>query len=188
MVGRVEMLYTDITIDTYSGTFFHVFDPREEEIDIADIAHALSNLCRFTGQCDPFYSVAEHCCRVADYLPDKLKLAGLLHDAAEAYISDINGAYKKLLPLMVEADNQITSVIMRKFKVRENDHQIIKNADMVLRATERRDLMKNGHNNLWQSLSGFKPLGDVILPFSPKHAESLYLMKFSTLTHSEKYL
>lgn len=172
----------EITIDTFSGKFFHIFDPREDEINMVDIAHALSNICRYTGQCEPFYSVAEHSCRVSDILPDDLKLAGLLHDAAEAYIGDINGAYKHRLSLMVEADEKISAAIMRKFGVKEYDHKAIKNADMVLRATERRDLMINGHNNLWKSLEGYEPLSEKISPVSPESAERLFLRLVYRLT------
>lgn len=173
-----------VTIDTYSGTYFHVFDPREGEINITDIAHALSNICRFTGHCEPFYSVAEHCVRVSYILPGRLKLAGLLHDAAEAYISDINGAYKWALPLIGEADDMITHTIYHKFSIQlpsESEHKVIKHADMVLRATERRDLMKNGHNNHWDSMEGYTPLTQVIYPLSPDQARKFFMTEYEIL-------
>ena len=44
-------------ISTFSGKQFWPCDPRPEEIDIADIAHHLSNLCRFTGAVKSFYCV-----------------------------------------------------------------------------------------------------------------------------------
>ena len=72
-------------LQTYTGKKFYPFDPREEEVDILDIAHALSQLCRFGGHTKEFYSVAEHCVLVSMCCPSEVKLLGLLHDAAEAY-------------------------------------------------------------------------------------------------------
>ena len=76
-------------LQTYTGIQFWPLDPRPEEIDIQDIAHALSLLCRFNGHCQRFYSVAEHSVHVSTILAPEFGLWGLLHDAAEAYLSDI---------------------------------------------------------------------------------------------------
>lgn len=76
-------------IKTYSGIWFDVFNPKPKNIDIEDIAHALSNICRFNGHTDKFYSVAQHSVFCAFLASDKNKLRALLHDASEAYICDI---------------------------------------------------------------------------------------------------
>ena len=47
-------------IHTYTGIEFYIIDPQEEDIDIHDIAHPLSLLCRANGHCRYFYSVAQH--------------------------------------------------------------------------------------------------------------------------------
>ena len=70
-------------MQTYRGKF-NLLDPRAEDVSIEDIAHALTNLCRYNGHCRPFYSVAEHCVHVADLCRPELHYAALLHDAAEA--------------------------------------------------------------------------------------------------------
>lgn len=72
---------------TYTGRQFWPLDPRAEDIDIRDVAHHLSLICRFNGAGRAFYSLAQHSCLVADTLDAPLKLWGLLHDAAEAYDS-----------------------------------------------------------------------------------------------------
>jgi len=76
--------------------------PRPSLVEISDVAHGLSLICRYTGQCDRFYSVAEHSVLCADLarhegLSVDKQMSCLIHDAAEAYIGDINGPMKALL-------------------------------------------------------------------------------------------
>ncbi|MEM4379972.1 MAG: hypothetical protein QXL01_04720, partial [Thermoplasmatales archaeon] len=82
-------------IETYSGKKFDYL--AQSELDIEDIAHALSNLCRFNGHTRVFYSVAEHSVNVSSMVPPELKIAALLHDAAEAYIGDVPSPLKQLI-------------------------------------------------------------------------------------------
>ncbi len=84
---------------TYTGKAFDYFNPQPEQICIEDIAHSLSMICRFNGHCARFYSVAEHSllvskCAQAD--GPEHAMFGLLHDAAEAYIGDINPVLKSM--------------------------------------------------------------------------------------------
>jgi hypothetical protein len=74
---------------TYTGKEFYPLDPNPGDIDIKDIAHALSNCCRFTGHVKNFYSVAQHSVMVSELCEPENALAGLLHDASEAYLSDV---------------------------------------------------------------------------------------------------
>lgn len=105
----------DRYISTFSGKMFHPFDPRPDQIDIRDIAHGLSLLCRFSGQCPDFYSVAEHSIYVANRLPEDLKLAGLLHDASEAYLADLPRPVKVGLPEYKTIEMNVEAVIAEKF-------------------------------------------------------------------------
>lgn len=87
-------------IQTVSGKRFYLLDPRPEMICLEDIAHALGQLCRFTGHTRQFLSVAEHSVTVSHLLKPfgpAAELAGLLHDAAEAYIGDVNNPLKVAL-------------------------------------------------------------------------------------------
>lgn len=164
--------YKGAWITTYKGTKFHFRNPKPEEIDIEDIAHHLSQLCRFTGACKPFYSVAEHSIRVAEIVPEELKLAALLHDAAEAYIGDISRPIKYTHKLK-ETEEIITKVIAKKYGVDLNNSEV-KEADNILIATEGRDLMSNMDS--WATLP--EPLEDKIIPMKNGNVEGLFLYLF----------
>lgn len=82
------------TIETYSGLFVDVANPDPATIRLTDIAQGLALTCRYGGQIEGFYSVAEHAVLVHDLLRHQgadrdLLLAGLFHDAAEAYLGDV---------------------------------------------------------------------------------------------------
>ncbi len=165
--------YNGVWMETYTGSKFHFTKPQPEEIKILDIAHHLSLLCRYTGACRLFYSVAEHCLRVSHLVPKELKLAALLHDAAEAYINDISRPVKYAHKLD-ETEAIITKAVDSKFGI-DSHHPLIKEADNILLATEARDLMANMTD--WKKLP--EPLPDKITePLTPAAAEFTFLHYF----------
>jgi hypothetical protein len=88
--GAGKMSYKNGTyLVTYTGKQFYPLAPDPNLIEIKDIAHALSNNCRFAGHVSQFYSVAQHCVLVSQNCEPENALSGLLHDASEAYLSDI---------------------------------------------------------------------------------------------------
>lgn len=99
-----------------------------DDILIADIAHGLANECRFKAQCPKFFSVAQHSVMVADRLGDRLALAGLLHDAAEAYIRDIPAPVKHLWWMWPyrKAEARLEQLIFTKFGLRLTKSDLIK--------------------------------------------------------------
>lgn len=121
-------------ISTVSGKQFHFGDHARmvEAIDIVDIAHALGNLCRFTGQCRRFYSVAEHSVHVSRMMPGDLALVGLLHDATEAYCADLARPLKQLVPDYRAVEDAIWLAIAEKFGLPTSMPSLVKRADMAM--------------------------------------------------------
>jgi len=104
-------------IRTFTGTDFTVFDPKPEQIFIEDIAHALSQLCRYGGHCDPFYSVAQHSIIASYLIEPKFALDALCHDFSEAYIMDLLRPIKYQIPEFINIENKIYEVIAQKFNL-----------------------------------------------------------------------
>ncbi|KKN58748.1 hypothetical protein LCGC14_0549270 [marine sediment metagenome] len=123
-------LIKDPYINTHSGRRFRYKRPSFNTIDIGDIAHALSHLCRFNGHTNSFWSVAQHSLLVADKIPGgpEEKLVGLLHDAAEAYTNDLPSPLKSFLREQAskvgttdaygDLQDRITAAIYRRFGVK----------------------------------------------------------------------
>ena len=105
------------------GGLVDVLTPEPNSIHIADIAHALSMICRYGGHVREYYSVAQHSCLVAQLLAPRLRIYGLLHDAAEAYLGDVVSPLKGKLALcgkpFCEAEEELRSAILRALDVPE---------------------------------------------------------------------
>ena len=112
-----------------SGKPFWPFDPRPEEVRIADIARSLSMQCRFGGHVPQFYSVAEHSVILSRRVSPENRLWALLHDAPEAYGQDTIRPIKRAFPLLNDMEDNIMRVIARKFGLPPEMPQEVKDAD-----------------------------------------------------------
>jgi hypothetical protein len=108
-------LYTPGKIRTFTGKYVDPFNLQPEDIDIMDIAHALSNQCRFAGHTKRFFSVAQHCVGVTYNLDPETKIYGLLHDASEAYLIDLPTPIKQRLPEYQFAENRAMLAVATAF-------------------------------------------------------------------------
>lgn len=174
---------TEHSIVTFTGKRVWPLDPQVEDIDIRDIAHALANSCRFTGHVRQFYSVAQHCVLASEHVLDKKHaLAALLHDASEAYLSDIARPVKRQAGFTFyrEVEARLESVIAGRFGMDYPFHRQVKDIDTRLLITEQRDLMPKSSAHGWPKL--VRPLGDKIEPWEPRTAEKQYLERFVLLT------
>lgn len=139
---------------TAHGRAFYLRDPRPEEVFIDDIAHSTSQLCRFTGHTRIFMSVAHHALVVARVLIDlgrpDLELYGLLHDAHEAYYGDMSSPLKSLLPEYKAIEERGWHAVADRFGLPRVAPPEIKEADLIARAMEKRDVMPD--MAIWSAL------------------------------------
>lgn len=111
-------------ITTYTGKHFYPTDPNIDDIDIEDIAHAMSLLCRANGHFKEFFSVAQHSINCAKEAKARgrsksVQLACLLHDASEAFISDVTRPVKAQLPQYLEIEEKLQGHIYNKYMIEE---------------------------------------------------------------------
>jgi 5'-deoxynucleotidase YfbR-like HD superfamily hydrolase len=169
---------------TRGGTYFDFVTPRKSVITIEDIAHGLSNVCRFAGHTKVFYSVAQHCYHVSYLVPPEYAFEGLMHDAHEAYVGDMPTPLKRLLPEYAEIEHRAEDAVLAAFGLERPLHRSVKKADLIMLATEQRDLLPP-HDDEWALLRGVEPLKDEIHPWSPADACRYFLARFHELTTKE---
>jgi 5'-deoxynucleotidase YfbR-like HD superfamily hydrolase len=172
-------------VRTLSGLKFHLADPRVDEIDIRDIAEGLSKECRYNGQCKGFYSVAEHSLLVSSVLPDRLKLAGLLHDATEAYYKDITRPLKSLLPEYQRLEHNGWLVIAARFGLDRIMDPLIKQADDAVAEAEMLQLKPRHSGDRCHKPT--RPADVEILRMDHEVARFEFMDEFMRLTHARRH-
>lgn len=144
----------DLHIHTVKGKKFYMSHP---EFDIEEMAHALSMQCRFTGHVSKFYSVAEHCVmasRLVQLYPTVFKLPAtpyeaLMHDAHEAYVSDIASPWKALIPDYRKMEGDLELKMRRTFGLSDKISEGAKLADWAMLFVEARVLLAPGVSDDW---------------------------------------
>lgn len=166
-------------IRTYSGGKFDFANPNPDDIHIRDIAHALSHTARFSGHTFLPYSVAQHSVLVSKSLTSDYQLAGLLHDATEAYMCDIPRTLKQMLPDYQAIEARVGEVIAAKFGFEWPLPSWVKHADNVTLRWEMRDLLPESQE--WQTWNHELPR-ERVTPWRPKVAEIEFMFQFNKLT------
>lgn len=181
----MEIGVDDDVVTTVSGNLVHFLDPRPGEIIIEDIAHALSHQCRFGGHTREFYSVAQHSHLVSWLVADgargrvrEMCLAGLLHDAAEAYVVDIPRPVKRLFPEYKSLADAMTAHIFRLYGLDMKMLDLVKLYDTIALVTEGRDLIDKW---AFQTDFGVEPLPTKIHPMPAYEAKRHFLNRFHEL-------
>lgn len=174
-------------IEVASGQLLDLADPAPHLIHVEDIAHALSNLCRFTGHLRRFYSVAEHATLVADILQKQghdaiTQYAGLHHDDQEAYIGDVSTPLKGLLPEYRTIEARVTAAVDLALQLPARKEPLwiaVHNADQQAMALEARAFLTTGGR--WLTVP--TPEGDVTPQgWSPPVGKMMFLERHQELS------
>lgn len=115
-VPRAEPPRKGDWIETFTGTKFYPCDPREDEIHLEDIAHALGMSARFGGHCQKFYSVAEHCVLMVEEYAYRCETALRPIDTTEALQVLLHDAEEYIFKDMVRPIKHDAGVDLRDYK------------------------------------------------------------------------
>jgi hypothetical protein len=169
-------------MQTHTRRRFYPMDPRAEDIDSEDIAHALSLLCRYGGHIDRFYSVAEHCVLMSQVVAPENALHALLHDATEAYVVDVPRPLKRYLADYRMIEDKVWLAIAEKFGIDSVIPEDVHDADNRMLLNETSLLMPGV--GVWASLQGFELLPVTVVGWAPQRAKVEYLRRLSELTNA----
>ena len=188
--------YLEFYADTFTNKKLYFLNPKPADICIEDIAHSLSNICRYNGHCKKFYSVAQHSIFVSDMLPARLAIYGLLHDATETYVTDIPRPLKKLINGMMdgklkEIEYNIHHCINSAFNLSdpsEEDVKLVMLADNTTLYVEAPYMMPNhdfknymfGDIENKERIEVYDKVKDYY--FNMTNSEIQFIRKFNTLT------
>jgi hypothetical protein len=180
-------------IQTFSGVQLFPFDPRVEEIRLADIAHALARVSRYTGHTrgDFALSVAEHSVLVSRICDPAEARAGLLHDGSDLAFGDIARPLKYMpeYAAIRAAEAAFQAVVYARFGLAPGKPASVHRADNVVLAAEVAACMPEdpavwdkwikGIDPTLRDATTGEPLAIRCLP--PVAAERLFLDRFAAL-------
>lgn len=175
------------SIQTHTGKFIDVFNPKPEQIDIEDIAHGLAHTCRFAGMTKRFYSVGTHSVMVARMLYSNhddalVAMYGLLHDASEAYIGDMPRPIKVAMPEYQQLEKTLQNAIYSALgldAMPPEIYKLVKEVDNQMLLTEKRQLLEV-QSDRWDETGLGRPYFG-FLPDWEYNAKSNFLMTYDKL-------
>lgn len=178
----------DACIETYTGKMFNLISPTIDMIDIQDIAHSGSQLCRFTGHTRHHYSIAQHELLGSYIVPLEYALEFLLHDAAESYVNDMSRPLKHMTAmgdLYRPIEETIQALIRKKYELPVVQSPIIHKFDNAMLLAEKQQLMgradwsKMGIEK-WE-INASEAARVVIHEMTPREVEQEFLERFNQL-------
>lgn len=160
-------------IRTFTGLYVNPLQLRPDDINVRDVAHHLANICRYTGACPTFYSVAQHSVYVSSlmwsaYRAAEAAMAGLLHDAAEAYFNDLASPVKHdpRMQWYRDLEHEATAMIFKLYNVDPKWLPLTKAADNTT--------FKHEVSSWWGGTT-------YIVPVPSARAEKVFLQEFRSL-------
>lgn len=180
-------------MQTFTGKKFYPLSPDRRLLDIRDIAHSLSLQCRYAGHVRRFYSVAEHSVRVSQSMGDDWVNAcwGLIHDASEAYLTDIPRPLKLsgMMTAYLDAEKRLQAEIALWLGLPVTEPERVKVADVEILSIEAPELLGELLPE-WASTTATGDLPKVqnnrfgvrgCLGWGPEYAEKAFLAQFDRL-------
>lgn len=180
-----DTLILDGWIETNLSRPFMYDKPEDHDYNIYEITHALSNICRFTGHSNEYYSVAQHSVLMAREAPKHLKLLFLLHDATEVYVGDMNAPLKQIFPAFKVLEKKIGKAIFKAYKLNPTQEELeqLKVMDIRMLMTEKKYLMGDLYWGGWTA--EYPPLDIKIQPWSPRKARKMFLKEFDRIINTK---
>lgn len=169
----------ELWYETFTGKIIYPYKPNEVVVDIRDISHALSHVCRFGGHSSSFYSVAQHSVLVSQLVSPRNAFLGLMHDATEAYLGDMVRPIKHRMQEYQNLEAEWESVISKKYGI-VGDHDEVKEADNHILSIEVRKLIPSKGVG-WPDFSSSTMCDVTIDPWASKSAEKIFLARFYEL-------
>lgn len=171
-------------MQTYTGRQFFPLDPRAEDIYIEDIAHALSQICRYGGHTDRIYTVAEHSVLLTRHFiglgETDLARWALMHDSAEAYVGDMIRPIKQQMPGFAAVENRILAVIAERVGLPGSTIPAeVNEADARILLDERKAFLRKPAGR-WD-VDDLAPLGVTPIGWAPGVAKRIFRDTFREL-------
>jgi uncharacterized protein len=176
------------TILLGSGNYYDFENPEGSEITIEDFAYGLAFQSRFAGQCieratgkRAFYAIAQHCVLMSDVVDPKHAYEALMHEACEPVCHDLTAPLKSMVPGYKAIEKRCEAANLSRFQVSTSAPDLIKNADLRMWATERRDLLP-WDGERWSAEDKLQPYDHIkIVPVGPYEAAEMFIHRFNEL-------
>ena len=197
VITRRPVIERGAWLATSRGGMWSIMHPHPGDVFIDDIAWGIARECRYSGQVKSdleMYTVAEHCCIMTWWAIDNKwvtcqedALAILLHDASEAFYSDMPTPVKELFPEFRKLENMAQDVITDAFGLTPDNTLItkaqVKEIDKRIRIDERirviqEPAMTTGLEIIWETEPDLEPLGIKLECLLPNQARAAFLNCF----------
>lgn len=163
-----------------SGNKLWLNDLDSNKYVISDVAHSLSNQCRYAGHSDIFYSVAQHSVLASQMVTSDVALETLMHDCGESVMPDIPRPVKHFVKGVREFDDMVSASMFKFFNLTWPLDKKVVEADNRMLATEARQFMKNSNIDEWD-IGDIEPYNFIITSWRPEFAKQMFLDRYSYL-------
>lgn len=201
-ISAAAAIQLDHGIELLNGQMFNFFNPGATEVSIEELAHVLSNICRFAGHVRYFYPVAQHLLNSSYLAPPGHERAALLHDTSEGFTNDIVTPLKFLVPTFKDIEIVIESDMGRRFdfqyplspEVKLVDLQMLKIEKEILKPSSSHWTILDGVNTDDVAISTlpytverfvrpFRRENTLLMgPMTPAQAKAAFLRRYKELT------